>query len=171
MGGFFDADSGEGARVFKRFVLFTRVLTASESSSSSSSEDAEPDRESSKPESGVREQSSGRRICAPSNSCENAVSETGCPPVSRVFTLYRCRSDRKCARCSSTSRKILPWQIAHALGPALEVAAMSSGLGGRVGVLFTRFRGVKDSKSSAGSENRWCWEVCMVVARGTVSGK
>ena len=155
MGGFFDADSGDDDRVFKRFVLFTRVLTASSSSSSSSLEDAEPDKESSSPTSEMRERLLIKRICVPSKSCENSASETDCPPVSRVFTLYRCQSDRKCARCSSTSRKILPWQTAHALGPDFEAGTTRSGLGGLVGTLFTRFRGAKDSSSSAGSEKMW----------------
>lgn len=47
-GSFPGVESGDGDRAVRRFVLLTRLLTASESSSPSSDE-AEPDKESSKP--------------------------------------------------------------------------------------------------------------------------
>ena len=96
--------------------------------------------------------------CSPSTSWVNADSVTAFPALKRTFTLYRCQSERKCTRCSSTSWNIAPRHMLQALAPRgvdPECTVFPIGVAGLPMCWPTRFRGVRVSNSSRGRENTW----------------
>lgn len=154
---------GDGERERDIFVFCRRFWTASESSEPlSSDDDAEPESESSRSLNVRRCQTNGIQqnglllVNAPSTRRAKSVADTGFPPFNRILTLYRCQSERKCVRCSSTSLKTAPRQTLHARAPVVVCEDVGSGDAGREmslgGFWVMRFRGVRLSRSSGGRE-------------------